>query len=178
MADHRPLSHDDDATLPVAIRPVRPADLDAVVELDASVFGSPRRAYFERRLASLGQTGPQVHTIGLVAEASGTIVGLVMGTLTHGEFGFTQVTALVDSIAVRPDHQRRGIGRQLASAFLAESAAQGASEVYTLVNWNAWDMLKFFDSLGFALAATVPLRRQIGHMEQLGEASEAGAQRT
>jgi ribosomal protein S18 acetylase RimI-like enzyme len=175
MADQRPSSHDSDATTPVAIRPMRPADLDAVVELDASVFGAPRRAYFERRLASLGQIGPQVHTIGLVAEASGAIVGLVMGTLTHGEFGFTQVTALVDSIAVRPDHQRRGIGRQLASTFLGESAAQGASEVYTLVNWNACDMLKFFDSLGFALAATVPLRRPIGRAEGPGESGEERA---
>lgn len=169
MAGHRPPSHDDaTGAAPVAIRPVSLADLDAVVALDASVFGMPRRAYFERRLASLGQTGPQVHTIGLVAEASGVIVGLVMGTLTHGEFGFTQVTALVDSIAVRPDQQRRGIGRQLASAFLGESAAQGAGEIYTLVNWNAWDMLKFFDSLGFSLATTVPLRRQIGRAESSG----------
>ena len=143
------------------IRLLRRADLDAVVDLDASVFGSLRRAYFERRLASLGQTGPEVHTIGLVAEADGAVVGHVMGTLTYGEFGFSEVTALMDSIAVGPKHQRRGIGRQLVAAFLEESASQGAAEAYTLVNWNAWDMLKFFDSLGFALASTVPLRRSI-----------------
>jgi predicted N-acetyltransferase YhbS len=145
----------------VVIRPLRRADLDAMVNLDASVFGAPRRAYFEHRLASLGQTGPEVHTIGLLAEADGAIVGLVMGTLTHGEFGFSQVTALIDSIAVRPEHQKRGVGRQLAAAFLDESAEQGATEAYTLVNWNAWDLLTFFGSLGFALASTVPLRRSI-----------------
>ncbi len=146
----------------VTIRAMRPADLDAVVELDARVFGEPRPAYFERRMASLGQDEPASHAIALVAEASGAIVGLVMGTLVSGEFGFAQVTALVDSIAVHPAYQRRGVGRRLANAFLTESATCGAREVYTLVNWNAWEMLKFFDSMGFSLASTIPLRRTIG----------------
>jgi predicted N-acetyltransferase YhbS len=144
---------------------MRSTDLDAVVELDATVVGEPRRAYCEQRLISLDHSGLPPRTIGLVAEeadAPGALVGLVMGTLTHGEFGFAQVTALVDSVAVRPSHQHKGIGRQLATAFLEASAAQGAGEVYTLVNWNAWDLLRFFDALGFSLAATVPLRRTIG----------------
>lgn len=162
-ANHTPSA--DDAP-PVVIRPMRRTDLDAVVDLDASVFGAARRTYFEHRLASLGQTGPEVHTIGLVAESGRATVGLVMGTLTHGEFGFSQVTALIDSLAVRPEYQQRGIGRRLAAAFLEESVAQGATEAYTLVNWNAWDLLKFFDSLGFALASTVPLRRSIGGNER------------
>ena len=75
--------------------------------------------------------------------------------------GFAQVTALVDSIAVDPAYLR-GVGRRLANAFVTEGEARGAREVYTLVNWNAWDMLKFFDSIGFSLASTIPLRRTIG----------------
>lgn len=146
----------------VTIRAMRQSDLDAVVALDARVFGEPRPAYFERRMALLGQDESTSHTIALVAEASGAMVGLVMGTLVSGEFGFAQVTALVDSIAVHPDYQRHGIGRRLAGAFVDEGAARGAREVYTLVNWNAWDMLKFFDSVGFSLASTIPLRRPIG----------------
>lgn len=146
----------------VVIRPMRAADLEAVTALDARVFGEPRSAYFERRLASLNRAEPAPRAIGLVAEEAGAIVGLVMGTLTHGEFGFTQVTALVDSLAVHPEHQRRGIGRALATAFIAESTAKGATEVYTLVNWNAWDLLKFFDTLGFVIATTLPLHRSVG----------------
>lgn len=144
------------------IRAMRPDDLDAVVQLDARVFGTPRRAYFERRLAVLAHTAQDGHAIGLVAEDGGAVVGFVMGSLTNGEFGFSEVTALVDSIAVHPSQRRRGVGQRLASAFVAESAAHGARDVYTLVNWNAWDMLKFFDSLGFSLAQTVPLRLRIG----------------
>jgi ribosomal protein S18 acetylase RimI-like enzyme len=148
----------------IAIRAMRAADLDALVELDASVFGEPRPAYFEQRLATVPAAGRPTRTIGLVAEQSdapGRLLGLVMGTVTHGEFGFTQATALMDSIAVHPEHRREHIGHQLATAFLETSAAHGAREIYTLVNWNAWDLLRFFDALGFGLAQTVPLRRTI-----------------
>ncbi|HLZ21792.1 MAG TPA: GNAT family N-acetyltransferase [Ktedonobacterales bacterium] len=148
------------------IRTLRPDDLDAVVQLDAHVFGEPRRAYFERRFAASDWCEPASHTIGIAAEDGGGIVGFIMGTLTHGEFGFTEVTALVDSIAVHPNGQRRGIGQQLASAFVSESAIRGARDVYTLVNWNAWDMLKFFASIGFSLAQTVPLRVRCGDGER------------
>ncbi|HEU0027901.1 MAG TPA: GNAT family N-acetyltransferase [Ktedonobacterales bacterium] len=146
----------------VAVRAIRASDLERVVELDARVFGEPRRAYFERRLASLDGADQAHHTIGIVAEEDGALIGFVMGTLTSGEFGFADATALVDSIAVHPDWRRRGTGRRLADTLIAECAARGAREVYTLVNWNSWDMLKFFDAIGFSLAQTVPLRRRIG----------------
>lgn len=156
----------------VIIRGMRPDDLDAVVQLDTHVSGDSRRAYFERRIAALRSDSSDSHTIGLVAEVDGDIVGFVIGALTNGEFGFTDVTALVDSIAVHPDQQRRGIGRRLAGAFVAEGVARGVREVYTLVNWNAWDMLKFFDSIGFSLAQTAPLRLRIG--EDQGSTHEPG----
>jgi predicted N-acetyltransferase YhbS len=144
------------------MRWMRRDDLDAVAQLDARVFGETRRAYFERRLATLDGSNPASQTIGLVAEEHGALVGFVMGTLTSGEFGFSEVTALIDSIAVHPGQQRRGLGEQLVNAFIAESAASGARDVYTLVNWKSWDMLKFFDSLRFGLAQTILLHRHIG----------------
>jgi predicted N-acetyltransferase YhbS len=144
------------------IRWMRRDDLDDVAQLDARVFGETRLAYFERRLAALDRSNPASQTIGLVAEEHGAMVGFVMGTLTSGEFGFSEVTALIDSIAVHPGQQRRGVGEQLANAFIAESAACGARDVYTLVNWKSWDMLKFFDSIQFGLAQTILLHRRIG----------------
>jgi ribosomal protein S18 acetylase RimI-like enzyme len=145
----------------VAVRATHASDLEGVVQLDARVFGEPRRPYFERRLAPLDGADQANHTIGIVAEEDGALIGFVLGTLTSGEFGFADTTALVDSIAVHPDWRRRGIGRRLADALIAECAARGAREVYTLVNWNSWDMLKFFDAIGFSLAQTVPLRRRL-----------------
>lgn len=163
---HSPHAEQTRAAIHATLRAMRPDDLDAIVQLDAQIAGATRRAYFERRLIVLGEETTASHTLGLVAEAGGTVAGFVMGTLTSGEFGFTDVTALIDSIAVHPDYLRQRIGRQLVEAFLAECTACGARDVYTLVNWNSWEMLRFFDSTGFSLAPTVPLRRRIGEAER------------
>ena len=145
----------------VSIRPMRQADLSIVVELDAHVFGSMRSAYFERRLVVLDGTDTEARTIFLVAVYQDQVIGFVMGTLAYGEFGLTQVTAILDSIAVHPGYQHQGIGQKLTEAFMKQSVRQGASAVYTFVNWDNWTLLKVFHALGFKLASTIPLERRI-----------------
>jgi ribosomal protein S18 acetylase RimI-like enzyme len=142
---------------------MRQSDTSAVIRLDAAAFGGKSRAaYFGRRLAVLERpdTGNQV--IFLVAESGDGIVGLVMGTLTSGEFGLVQVTAIIDSIAVHPDYRRQHIGRQLIESFLSQSARLGAKSAYTLVQWENWELLKVFHALGFSMPSTISLERQIG----------------
>ncbi|MGO8949251.1 MAG: GNAT family N-acetyltransferase [Ktedonobacterales bacterium] len=149
--------------LTVSIRPMRHSDLLLVIELDASVGGGkPRAAYFERRLAAIehSDTGNQV--IFLVASSGSEVVGFIMGTITSGEFGLSQVTAIVDSIAVHPQYRHQNIGRQLIESFLSQSALFGATAAYTLVQWENWELLKVFHALGFALPSTILLERQIG----------------
>ncbi len=143
------------------IRAMEHADLAVVVALDALVFGSMREAYFERRLAVLDAGDADTRAIFLVAQYRDRVIGFVMGTLAYGEFGLTQVTAILDSIAVHPRYQRQGVGRQLIEAFIKQSALQGGAAVYTLVNWDNWRLLKVFHSLGFVLAPTIPLERRI-----------------
>jgi ribosomal protein S18 acetylase RimI-like enzyme len=145
----------------VSIRTMRQTDLLIVVELDAHVFGSKRPAYFERRMVVLDNADAETRAIFLVALDQDQVIGFVMGTLAYGEFGLTQVTAILDSIAVHPVYQHQGIGQKLTEAFMKESARQGASSVYTLVNWDNWTLLKVFHALGFELASTIPLERRI-----------------
>lgn len=145
----------------VSIRPMRQADLSIVVELDAHVFGSMRPAYFERRLVVPDSKDAEARAIYLVAVFQDQVIGFVMGTLAYGEFGLTQVTAILDSIAVHPGYQHRGIGQKLTEAFMKQSLRQGASSVYTFVNWDNWTLLKVFHALGFKLASTIPLERRI-----------------
>ena len=59
----------------VAVRPMRPSDLQVVVELDARVFGKPRAAYFERRLAALGHIETRHHLIGSRLRLAGVLIG-------------------------------------------------------------------------------------------------------
>ena len=141
----------------VSIRAMERADLAVIVELDALAFGSMRSSYFERRLTILDAADADARATFLVADYHGKVIGFVMGTLAYGEFGLTQVTAILDSFAVHPQYQRQGIGRQLIEAFIQRSALQGAAVVYTLVNWDNWLLLKVFHAQGFVLASTIPL---------------------
>ena len=145
----------------VSIRPMLQTDSSTVIELDAHAFGSTRPAYFERRLVILDSADAETRVTFLVAVYHDQVIGFVMGTLAYGEFGLTQVTAILDSIAVHPDYQHQGIGQKLAEAFMKQSAKQGASAIYTLVNWDNWTLLKVFHALGFELASTIPLERRI-----------------
>jgi ribosomal protein S18 acetylase RimI-like enzyme len=148
--------------LEVSIRPMRSSDTSAVIELDARVLGKPRGMYFERRLAALERANTGQQRIFLVADYRDAILGFVMGTLASGEFGFVQVTAILDSLAVHPHYQRQHIGRQLIESFLSQSTSLGAKAAYTLVQWESWELLRVFHALGFSLASTIPLERQIG----------------
>jgi ribosomal protein S18 acetylase RimI-like enzyme len=145
----------------VSIRPMRCSDAAGVIALDARVLGQPRPAYFERRLAAVEHTDAGNHLIFLVADHRDEIIGFVIGTLASGEFGLAQVTAIIDSIAVHPRYLRQHLGQQLVETFLSQSASLGATAAYTLVPLENWELLKMFHALGFELASTIPLERQI-----------------
>src|SRR5215469_8186990 len=124
--DHNPDSLPASSQANVLIRPVRHSDVSAVTLLDASISGGqPRPSYFEERLAIIERSDTGQQLIFLVADSHGQIVGFVTGTLTGGQFGLAQITAVIDFIAVHPEYRRQHIGRRLIEVFLSQSAALG-----------------------------------------------------
>ncbi len=95
----------------IQIRPGRPADLDALVELEESSFDSDQ---LSRRSLRHLLTSPTAEC--LVAEELGRAVGYVALLFRRG----TAVARLY-SIAVNPECRRRGVGPKLLAA--AEEAA-------------------------------------------------------
>jgi ribosomal protein S18 acetylase RimI-like enzyme len=160
--DHDPDSLPTSSQTNVLVRPVRHPDISAVTLLDASISaGQPRPAYFEERLAIIERSDTGQQLIFLVADSRDRIVGFVLGTLTVGQFGLPQITAVIDFIAVHPEYRRQHIGRRLIEAFLSQSAALGAKTAYTLVQWENWELLRVFHMLGFSMPSTIPLERKI-----------------
>jgi GNAT superfamily N-acetyltransferase len=84
------------------IRPMTPADLDAVGDMTAAGGFGDRRAFF-REAVSLSNCRP------IVAVEEGRPIGTGLGAV-HGEVGWIGV------IFVSPDLRRRGIGRALTEA--------------------------------------------------------------
>lgn len=134
----------------VTVRALTPADLDAVVAIDAATEGRTRRDYIERRLQA-AQREPALHAQLAAVDAQG-LAGFLLARLLQGEFGRRQPALRIELVGVRTGLRGQGVGRRLFEALSAWGARHGASEVHTLADWRRGAMLGWFHRLGFALA--------------------------
>jgi N-acetylglutamate synthase-like GNAT family acetyltransferase len=126
-----------DRLVPVAIRDYEPSDEQAW--LRCRVLSFLGTAYFDDVMQA--KTSP-VLGAELVAEDSGAIVG-VLDLSAEGQI------ATIDTIAVHPDHQGRGIGTRLLAQACARAQVLGAA---TIEAWTRDDapVLRWYRSRGFA----------------------------
>lgn len=129
----------------VTIRPMRIEDVEAIVEIDRKVVGKPRPDYWQKLITE----HPQNPYASLVAELNGKVIGFVVGEVSGWEFGVPDNIGWLTIIGVDPDYQHRGVARRLSAEFVKNLKAIGVKVIYTLVNWNEWDLLKFFREMGF-----------------------------
>jgi ribosomal protein S18 acetylase RimI-like enzyme len=128
------------------IRPLTIRDLDAIVEIDQKVLGKPRGDFWKKRIELVNTQYPLSC---LVAELEGEVIGFILGEVSGWEFGVPDTTGWISTIGVDPAYQHKGIAKKLSEEFVKNLKAIGVSMVYTLVNWNDWDLLKFFHAMGF-----------------------------
>ena len=129
----------------VNIRPMTVGDVDAIVEIDRSVIGKSRPDYWKKIVPQ----NPQYPFSSLVAEFEGKVIGFVVGEVSGWEFGVPDTIGWLSIIGVDPDYQHKGVARRLSQEFVINLKAIGVSVIYTLVNWNDWDLLNFFHEMGF-----------------------------
>jgi ribosomal protein S18 acetylase RimI-like enzyme len=128
------------------IRPLTIGDLDAIVEIDRKVLGKPRQDFWKKRIEVVN---PQYPLSCLVAEWEGKVIGFIVGEVSGWEFGVPDTIGWISTIGIDPTYQHQGIAKTLGEEFIKNLKAIGVSMVYTLVNWNDWDLLKFFRAMGF-----------------------------
>jgi len=158
----------------VKIRVLDESDLDAVVEIDRKVLGKDRRAFWKRKIAYAGIYPRPA----LVAEFEGKIVGFILGYVSGWEFGVPDTVGWIDTLGVDPAYQRRGIGRTLFNSLIeifkrsgreetpeAKEAekreVEGVNVVYTLASWSDWDLLRFYQAMGFKKGEMLNLELRI-----------------
>jgi ribosomal protein S18 acetylase RimI-like enzyme len=128
------------------IRPMTMGDLDAIVEIDRKVLGKPRPEYWKKMIEL---SNPLYPLSCLVAEHEGKVIGFIVGEVSGWEFGIPDTIGWISTIGVDPEYQHRGVARKLSQEFIQNLKTINVSIVYTLVNWNDWDLLKFFRAMGF-----------------------------
>jgi ribosomal protein S18 acetylase RimI-like enzyme len=139
------------------IRPARPGDRTAVEEIVRAAYSG----YIER----IGKApGPMLDdyakriaegVVSVLGEADGTIVGVIV-LLPKTEH------LLLDNIAVRPDRQRRGLGRELIAFAEAETRQMGFAELRLYTHEAMTENIALYARLGF---------------EETGRGQEAGYDR-
>ncbi len=129
------------------VRRLRASDLERVVALDALVTGRARHGYFLYKLkTNLLDTSVEVS---LGAEFDGILVGFLLARVWTGEFGLTEPVAVLDTIGVHPDFQRRHIGEALVDQLRTNLKALNVATLRTEVGWDEVDLLRFFQHHGF-----------------------------
>lgn len=132
---------------PAKIRALAYGDLDDIVEIDKEMLGKERPEYWSLKIELSENRSPLAS---LVAELDGKVVGFILGDASGWEYGVTDtVVGWIDTIGVHPKYRRQGIAGILFKEMVANLKKVGVDTIYTFVNWKDWDLLHFFDKMGF-----------------------------
>jgi GNAT superfamily N-acetyltransferase len=143
----------------VSVRPVRRADLEPIVALDARVTGLEKPAYWQSLYRRYGASTLAQRQF-LVAEAGGRVVGFVIGEVRDWEFG-SAPCGWVFAISVRPDARLGGTGTRLLEAISDSFRRAGVSKLRTMLARDNQLILSFFRSQGMMAAPFIPLEKDL-----------------
>lgn len=138
----------------LTIRCARPEDLDRCYAIEAACF-PPTQAASRDSIAGRIRVYPRYILLG---ELDGTVVGFAMGPviseLTIADEMFSDPGCHSDShpyqsvfsLAVHPDYQRRGYGRLLLDALIAQARTEGRAAVTLTCREHK---VAYYESFGF-----------------------------
>jgi ribosomal protein S18 acetylase RimI-like enzyme len=143
----------------LVVRPVRRADLDQVVAIDATVTGLEKRKYWASvyRRYGAGERGAQQF---LVALAHERVVGFVIGEVRDWEFG-SPPCGWVFAIDVDPSARLGGVGTRLLEAISASFRRSGVRKLRTMLARDNTLILSFFRSQGMMAGALISLEMDL-----------------
>ncbi len=131
------------------VRPATEADLPAVLRLYETALEDPKILSLEAATALFHKMQAYPDYTLYVAETDAGLVGtfalLVMDNLGH----FGTPSGVVEDVAVRPDQQGQGIGKQLMEFALARCREKGCYKLTLSSNLRRTDAHRFYESLGF-----------------------------
>ncbi len=151
----------------MTVRPVRRADLDQVVAIDAAVTGIEKRSYWQRVYRRYGIATKGEQRWFLVALAGDKVAGFLIGEVRDWEFG-SPPCGWVFAIDIDPQARQAGIGTRLLGALSTSLRRSGVRKLRTLLARDNTLILSFFRSQGMMAAPLIPLE-----MELLPEAAPA-----
>lgn len=141
------------------LRPLRPADAEAVVRIDRERSGRSRTEFYAKRFQTLAEEPRSF--VAVAAEQGKQLVGFAFARVLDGEFGGAAPVGALDAIGVAAEQEREGVATSLLSGLEVALAAQGVRELRTQADWTEHGMAAFFSASGFRLSPRVVLERSL-----------------
>ena len=137
------------------VRCEMPADQELIREVIREAFGRPNEA---RLVDALRKSPAFIPELSLVAEQVGRIVGhaLFSRVIVEGEGHRTELLALAP-VAVLPECQRQGVGRQLIGTGLVLASRLGNAAVVVVGHPTYYPRFGFTSARAFGLEAPFPV---------------------
>lgn len=126
-------------TADVLLRPLVAADLDALAEMERTLFGA---GAWSRAALAEELDGPGRWYVGAQDRASGGLVG-------YAGLWFDGYDGQVMTVGTRPDAQGRGVGRLLLDALLDHARELRAGDVLLEVRVDNEPALRLYERAGF-----------------------------
>ena len=95
-----------------------------------------------------------------VAEFEGKVVGFMISYVMAFSFGMEK-SAWLATMGVEPKYMGKQIGARLAREIFEFYKAQGITNLYTSVQWDAADVVSFFKTLGFHRSDFINLEKSL-----------------
>ena len=92
---------------------------------------------------------------------NGKMVGFILGNASDWEYGIPDNIAWIDTIGVLKEYQKKGIARLLFKEMFSMFKKVGVNKIYVFVNWRDWDLLRFFDRMGFNRGNMINLELEV-----------------
>ncbi|GGA54735.1 ribosomal-protein-alanine N-acetyltransferase RimI [Edaphobacter acidisoli] len=130
------------------VRAAAVGDIAAVVELERGIAEAPH--WNEADYGAI-LCGSGVRRCLLLADVGGELAGFAVGKVVVAG---SEALAELESVAVRSDMRRKGVGSALCEAVAAWCLAQGAAELELEVRSCSIDALRLYERLGFESVGT------------------------
>ena len=144
----------------IVVRTLRPSDLEDVIRIDAHNFGTARRDYYRLKL-ELAMADTSIR-MSLGAELDGVLVGFLMGSMFHGDYGIPEPLATLDALGVHADFARHGVATALWEQFASNLKALRIDRVRTQVPWSNWQLMTFYQKVGFSPGPHICIDHELG----------------
>jgi predicted N-acetyltransferase YhbS len=141
----------------VKIRPMKPDDINAVIEIDQKISGPKRATTYDDPVTA--EFGGELE-FSVVAEKDNKVVGFIFGKHLYMGTPVSEV-GLIQTLAVDPDHRRQGIASTLVDSLLELYRSKGLTNVRVMISTGDSQLERFFTQMDFSRGRLIDYTRAI-----------------